>query len=69
MNFILIAFLIAILAALFSGLYFLVKDKSGQDSKRVVNALTWRVAIQVALIAFLVVAFLMGWIKPHGVGG
>ncbi len=66
MNFILIAFLIAILVALFSGLYFLVKDPSRQDSKRVLHALTWRVGLQVALIVFLVVAFLMGWIRPHG---
>ena len=69
MNLILVGFLLAILAALFSGLYFLVKDKSGQDQRRVLHALTWRVALQLGLIVFLIVAFLMGWIRPHGVGG
>ncbi len=67
MTFIIIGFLIAILVALFSGLYFLVKDRSGDDSRRVVHALTWRVALQLALIAFLVLAFFMGWLRPHGV--
>ncbi|MGH8528545.1 MAG: twin transmembrane helix small protein [Nevskiales bacterium] len=67
MTLIIIGFLLAILVALFSGLYFLVKDRGGQDSKRVVNALTWRVGLQLALIAFLVLAFFMGWLRPHGI--
>lgn len=61
-----VGLLIAIVIALVSGGVFLVRDPS--KSKRTVRALTWRVGLQVALIAFLVLAFLMGWIQPHGVG-
>ena len=64
---IIVVFLIAILVALFSGLNYLVKDPSGRDNRRVLRSLTWRVAIQVALIVFLVLAYLLGWIRPHGV--
>lgn len=62
-----VALLIAIVVALVFGGVFLVKDPS--TSKRTVRALSWRVGLQVALIALLIVAFLMGWLKPHGVGG
>lgn len=58
--------LVAILVALFRGLYFMLKD--GSDKRRTVSALTWRVGLQVALIAFLVIAYFLGWIQPHNVG-
>jgi len=58
--------LVAILVALFSGLYFMLKD--GSDRRRTVRALSWRVGLQVGLIGFLVVAYFMGWIQPHNVG-
>ncbi len=38
-------------------------------SKRTVRTLTVRVSLQVALIVFLMVATMLGWIRPHGVGG
>lgn len=66
MKIIIVILLLAIMVALFSGLFFLVKDDDSK-SKRTVNALTWRVGLQVALIVILVVAVLMGWIRPHGV--
>lgn len=62
---IIIGFLILILIALFSGLFFLVSDDGGK--KRAVRALSIRIGLSVALILFLVVGFLMGWIKPHGI--
>lgn len=62
-----IALLIGIIVALVFGGVFLVKDPS--TSKRVVTALSWRVGLQVLLIVVLIVAFFMGWLKPHGVGG
>ena len=65
MNIIIVLLLLAIIASLFSGLYFLIKDES--KSKRTVNALSWRVGLQVALIVILVIAFFMGKIRPHGV--
>lgn len=62
-----ILLLIAIIVALVSGGVFLIKDPS--TSKRTVKALSWRVGLQVALILLLVLAFFMGWLRPHGVGG
>lgn len=59
--------LIAIVTALVFGGVFLVKDPS--TSKRTVRALSWRVGLQLVLILLLVLAFFMGWLKPHGVGG
>src|SRR5699024_3332210 len=60
-----IIFLIAIIISLGSGLLFLVKDSSDDD--RTVRALTWRIALSVAMIAFLVVAYFAGWVHPHGI--
>jgi hypothetical protein len=54
-----------ILYSLGSGLVCLVKDKA--DSHKVVKALTWRISLSVLLFVFLILAFYMGWIKPHGV--
>jgi succinate dehydrogenase hydrophobic anchor subunit len=59
-----VALIVAILYALFSGMVYLVKDPSSE--RRTVRALTWRVGLQVLLIVFLIVAYFMGWIQPHG---
>jgi hypothetical protein len=64
---VIVALLIGIVAALVFGGVFLVKDPS--TSRRTLKALSWRVGLQVALIALLIVAFFMGWLKPHAVGG
>ncbi len=61
-----ILFLLAIVGALFSAVFFLVKDPADRNHRRTMRALTWRVALQVALIAFLILAFTRGWIQPHG---
>jgi cytochrome bd-type quinol oxidase subunit 2 len=58
--------LVAIVASLGSGLFHLVKD-DGQ-SKRMVNALTVRIALSVLLFVLLFVAWKSGLIEPHGVG-
>jgi hypothetical protein len=65
---IIILFLLGIVASLFSGLYFLLKDPSTADNRRTVRALTIRVALSIALALFLVLSYFMGWIHPHGVG-
>lgn len=65
MKIIILLFVLAIMVALFSGLFFLLKDKD--QSKRTVKALSWRVGLQAALIVLLVVAVFMGWIQPHDV--
>jgi len=64
-NTLIIAFLLAILVALGAGLVFLVRDDGGQN--RVVTALTLRIGLSLALIAFLVLGYWLGWIEPHGI--
>jgi Protein of unknown function (DUF2909) len=56
--------LVAIVVSLGSGLFHLVKD-DGQ-SKRMVNALTVRIALSVLLFVLLFVAWKNGLIVPHG---
>ena len=63
---VIVVLILAILVALFSGLVFLVKGPGKHHDRRTLHALTWRIGLQVLLILFLVVAFFMGWIKPHG---
>ena len=66
---IVVALLVAIVVALFSGAYFLLKDRASNDNRRTLRALRWRVALQVSLILFLVLAYFMGWIQPHNLQG
>ena len=61
-----VACLVAIIASLGSGLFHLVNDKG--ESKRMVKALTLRVALSVALFILLFIAWSQGMITPHGVG-
>ena len=65
MNFIILVFFIFIIYSLGSALYYMMKD--GQGSKRMVKALTIRVAISITLFLFILLSFWMGWIKPAGV--
>lgn len=58
--------LAAIVASLFSGLFHLVKDEG--QSKRMVNALTLRIALSVLLFILLFVAWRGGVIEPHHLG-
>jgi len=57
--------LAAIVASLGSGLFHLVRDEG--QSKRMVNALTLRVALSVLLFVLLFVAWRNGLIEPHGI--
>lgn len=61
-----IACLIAIVVSLGSGMYHLVNDKG--DSKKMVKALTLRVALSVALFLLLLFAWSQGLMQPHGMG-
>ena len=56
--------LLAIIASLFSGLFFLVKDKG--QTKRLVNALTIRIGLSVFAFVLLMAAGFTGLITPHG---
>jgi hypothetical protein len=64
MRFIVIVALIAVVAALFTALVFLYRDRG--HGNRVVIALAIRVLLSMALIAFLVFSWWMGWISPTG---
>lgn len=62
-KYLIVLVLLAIVASLASGLYFMLKDKGG--SKRMVNSLTVRIGLSVALFVLLFVAWYFGLIQPH----
>lgn len=62
---IVIIFLIVILFSLGSALVYLVRDKS--ETQRTVRALTWRIALSIALFILLMVGYMLGLIQPHGI--
>lgn len=53
-----VVILLIIIGSLFSGLYFLAKDKSG--SVRTVKALTVRITISISLFVLLLVGYFFG---------
>jgi hypothetical protein len=65
MKIIVLILLAAVVVSLFSGLFFLVKDKDQPDSTRMLRSLKLRVALSITLILVLVGSFLMGWIVPQ----
>ncbi len=62
MKIIVFVLLATVVASLFSGLFFLVKDKDATDSTRMLTSLKIRVVLSMALILVLVVSYLAGWI-------
>jgi hypothetical protein len=52
--------LVLILGALFSGLFFLVKDRG--ESDRLLRALTLRISLSIALIVILGICFHLGYL-------
>ena len=62
-KYLIVVVLVAIVASLGSGLFFMMKDKGG--SKRMVNSLTVRISLSVALFVLLFVAWYLGLIQPH----
>ena len=64
---IIILFIVLILYNLGAGLYYMIVDKG--QTKRTVNALTWRVGFSIALIVLVVLGILTGVITPHGING
>lgn len=60
MRYFVIAVFIAIVASLFSALFFVYHDRSG--STRALKALALRVALSVGLFAFLMLGYYFGWI-------
>ena len=62
---VIIGVFLAIVASLGSALFHLTR-KTGSDSRRLARALTWRVALSVALFILLMIAWRLGLISPHG---
>ena len=62
MKIFIIAMLVAIVASLGSGLFFLSKD--GQGSPRVLKSLKIRVALSGILLLALLAAYFFGWLGP-----
>ncbi len=63
MRYFVIAVFIAIVASLFSALFFVYHDRSG--STRALKALALRVALSVGLFAFLMLGYYLGWFRER----
>jgi hypothetical protein len=59
MKIVVVAGLLAVVTALFSALVFLYRDRG--HGTRMVKALAIRVGLSIALVAFLVVSYWLGW--------
>ena len=64
MKFIVLLFIVVILASLGSALYYLVKDEGKSD--RVVKALTVRIGVSMVLFLSLMAAYYFGWVPETG---
>jgi len=64
MRIVIFILVLAVLVSLFSGLYFVYKDKG--NSNRAVISLTIRIGLSLLIFAILIVSYAMGWIGPRG---
>ena len=64
MRIVILLLLVVVLASLFSGLYFVYKDKGGTN--RAVIELTIRIAASLLVFAILIVSYYFGWIGERG---
>ncbi len=53
-----------ILYCLGSAAFYLVKRS---DADKLARALTWRIALSIALFLLLILSAFMGWVHPHGI--
>lgn len=73
MRVIIVIALIAVLGALASAGFFMLRKRDGDGSagpsadKRMARALALRVGLSVALFVFILVSWKMGWISPSGI--
>jgi hypothetical protein len=63
MRYVVIAFLIAIVASLASALWAMLRP--GKDPKRMVKALSLRVGLSVGLFLMLMASYYFGWINTR----
>jgi hypothetical protein len=62
MKIVVFVLLAAVVIALFSGLFFLARDKDQPSSPRLLTALKVRVGLSILLVVTLVVSYQMGWL-------
>jgi len=63
---IVVLILFTIIGSLFSGLFFLIRDKGATE--RTVRALTVRISLSVLLFVLLMIGYATGLLQPHGLG-
>jgi len=61
MRIVILVLLFAVVASLFSGLYFVYRDKG--TSNRAVISLTIRITLSLLVFALLMASYYFGWIK------
>jgi len=64
MRIVILVLLLAVVASLFSGLYFVYKGKG--NSNRAVISLTIRIGLSLLVFAVLMLSYKMGWIGERG---
>lgn len=64
MKIVILVLLLAVIVSLFSGLYFVYKDKG--RSNRAVISLTIRIALSVLVFVILIGSYYFGWIPQGG---
>jgi uncharacterized membrane protein len=64
MRIVIVILLIAVVASLFSGLYFVYKDKG--KTNRAVISLTIRIVLSALVFILLIGGYFFGWIPPRG---
>ncbi len=65
MRILILLLLLGVLVSLFSGLYFVYKDKG--VGNRAVTALTVRIVLSLLVFAILIASYYFGWIPAGGV--
>ena len=64
MRILIVVLLFAVVASLFSGLYFVYKDKG--STNRAVISLTIRIVLSLLVFVILIVSYYFGWIPQCG---
>ena len=59
---VIVVLLLGVLSSLFSGLFFLYRDRG--EGERAVKTLTLRIALSIALFVLLILGYRLGWM--HG---